>query len=173
MAIFHSYVKLPEGNLLICCFFLGCPSCLMMNLLQTADRQACQKVAKCESVKKAKDDGDEGLGMHSMLPLINWKSMETWCLRLYTSIYIYWSICALSICPSIYLISIYIYVSFFLSSLSFFLSFWISFWPSRSIHLSIHLSTYHLSFLNVLSFHPYLWSYMSYGHIVLWRSATA
>jgi hypothetical protein len=49
----------------------------MMNLLQTADRQACQKVAKCESVKKAKDDGDEGLGMHSMLPLINWKSMET------------------------------------------------------------------------------------------------
>ena len=45
----------------------------MMNLLQTADRQACQKVAKCESVKKAKDDGDEGLGMHSMLPLINWK----------------------------------------------------------------------------------------------------
>ena len=61
----------------ICCFFLGCPSFLMMNLLQTADRQACQKVAKCESVKKAKDDGDEGLGMHSMLPLINWKSMET------------------------------------------------------------------------------------------------
>lgn len=66
--------RIDGWNLL---FFLGCPSFLMMNLLQTADRQACQKVAKCESVKKAKDDGDEGLGMHSMLPLINWKSMET------------------------------------------------------------------------------------------------
>ena len=171
MAIFHSYVKLPEGNLLICCFFLGCPSCLMMNLLQTADRQACQKVAKCESVKKAKDDGDEGLGMHSMLPLINWKSMETWCLRLYTSIYILIYLCTIYL--SIYLPDLHIYICFFLSFFSVFLSFWISFWPSRSIHLSIHLSTYHLSFLNVLSFHPYLWSYMSYGHIVLWRSATA
>ena len=97
----------------------------------------------------------------------------------YICLYIYWSICALSICPSIYLISIYnmyiyyMFLSFFLSFFSVFLSFWISFWPSRSIHLSIHPSTYHLSFLNVLSFHPYLWSYMSYGHIVLWRSATA
>ena len=65
----------------------------------------------------------------------------------YICLYIYRSICALSICPSIYLISIYnmyiyyMFLSFFSVFLSFFLNFFLTFSIYPSIHPSIDLSS--------------------------------